>query len=198
MKTQIGAPAAPDFDHPIEMLAACHGRIEDQIDTLDRLLTHVAAYGCDDRARQAAAGVMRYFDTAGEHHHEDEEVDLFPALEAAAGGAAALTRRLQADHAVMRALWKTLRVQLRAIADGTSAQLDPTLIEAFSRIYRDHIALEERELFPLAERLLDQFAVETLGAHMARRRGVRAGQFERDVGSETDVGCNPFQRCVPR
>ena len=175
MKTPIGQPAAPDFDHPIEMLTACHGRIEDQIETLDRLLPHIAAHGSDEQARQAAVNVMRYFDTAGEHHHEDEEVDLFPLLEARAKGAAALTQRLRADHAKMRALWQMLRVPLHAIAEGTSAQLDPTLIDEFARVYRDHITLEESELLPLAARVLDHTAVETLGAHMARRRGVRIG-----------------------
>jgi len=173
MKTQIGAPVAPDFDHPIEMLAACHERIQDQIDTLDRLLVHLAAHGCDEQATRAAANVMRYFDTAGEHHHEDEEVDLFPLLEAQSPGAASLTQRLRADHANMRVRWHTLRVQLSAIAEGTSKQLDPTLVEAFECLYRDHIALEESELFPLAERVLDNPAAEMLGAHMARRRGVQ-------------------------
>ena len=173
MKTQIGAPVAPDFDHPIEMLAACHERIQDQIDTLDRLLVHLAAHGCDEQATRAAANVMRYFDTAGEHHHEDEEVDLFPLLEAQSPGAASLTERLRADHANMRALWHTLRVQLSAIAEGTSKQLDPTLVDAFARLYRDHIALEESELLPLAERVLGNAAAEMLGANMARRRRVQ-------------------------
>ena len=62
------------------MLAACHGRVESQCDTLRRLLPHVAAHGADVQAREAAVAVMRYFDTAARHHHADEEVDLFPAL----------------------------------------------------------------------------------------------------------------------
>ena len=109
MKTQIGVPVAPDFDHPIEMLTACHDRIQDQIQTLGRLLSHITAHSLDEQARQAAVSVMRYFDTAGEHHHEDEEIDLFPLLEARAEGAPALTQRLRDDHATMRALWQALR-----------------------------------------------------------------------------------------
>ena len=62
---------------------------------------------------------------------------------------------------------------LDEVVNSTSAQLDARLIEEFSRVYRDHIALEESELFPLAERVLDQPAAETLGAQMAQRRGVR-------------------------
>jgi len=172
MKTPIGLPAAPDFDHPLEMLAACHDRIEDRLETLELLLHHIGAHGCDEQARQAAMNVIRYFDTAGDHHHQDEEVDLFPLLEARAKSAAALTLRLRSDHANMRALWHTLRVPLRAIAEGTSAELDPTLIDEFARNYRNHIALEESELLPLAGLVLEEPVVAALGAHMAQRRGV--------------------------
>src|SRR4051794_27833306 len=103
-----GAPA-PDFDHPLELLAACHERIADRIDTLERLIAHLPEHGCDEQAQQAAANVIRYFDSAGEHHHEDEERDLFPAIERASGenrDALTLIARLREDHTKMRALWQ--------------------------------------------------------------------------------------------
>src|SRR5262245_7979997 len=71
---------SPTFEAPLEMLAACHRRIERQCETLSRLVPHLAAHGADGEARAAAAAVMRYFDTSGMQHHEDEERDLFPAL----------------------------------------------------------------------------------------------------------------------
>ena len=170
---KIGAGAgAPDFDHPLEMLEACHERIEERIDTLQRLLAHLGAHGCDEQARQAAQNVMRYFDTAGEHHHADEEVNLFPAL-AGDSDAAVLIERLRREHARMRSLWQTLRAPLARIAEGTSGQLDPALVDEFGLLYRDHIALEEAELFPRAERALAQPALDEIGSAMARRRGVR-------------------------
>ena len=73
-------PALAGFDEPIEMLKACHERIERQLSTLERLLPHLAANGCDGEARQAAANILRYFNEAGPHHHADEEQDLFPFL----------------------------------------------------------------------------------------------------------------------
>ena len=73
------APTA-GFEVPLEMLSACHHRIERQCATLRRLVDHLATHGPDQQARDAAAGVMRYFDTAGRDHHADEEEDLFPAL----------------------------------------------------------------------------------------------------------------------
>jgi hypothetical protein len=49
---------------------------------------------------------MRYFDTAARHHHEDEELDLFPALlECVAGPDAVCLRQLTAalcsDHRLL-------------------------------------------------------------------------------------------------
>ena len=73
------APAV-GFEVPLEMLAACHGRVQAQCATMLRLVPHLAAHGADRQAQEAAAAVMRYFDTAARHHHEDEELDLFPAL----------------------------------------------------------------------------------------------------------------------
>ena len=175
MKPLISTPG-PDFDHPLEMLAACHERIEERLDVLHRLLGHLPAHGCDDQARQAAANVMRYFDTAGEFHHEDEETNLFPALTSKLPNderVSELITRLRWEHEIMRVLWRSLRAELKPIADGTSADLVPELAEKFSARYRQHIALEEAELLPVAQRVLSTEELAALGAEMAQRRGVK-------------------------
>jgi hemerythrin-like domain-containing protein len=166
--------AAADFDHPLEMLAACHDRIEERCDLLERLIDHLRQSGADREAQQAAANVIRYFDTAGENHHEDEEDDLFPQLLARDRQAAeALVSRLLAEHRDMRAAWAGLRAPLARIAAGESALLDAAEVERFGTLYRRHIDVEERELLPLAGRLLDVNALAATGAAMARRRGVK-------------------------
>jgi hemerythrin-like domain-containing protein len=178
MRQLIGAKApAADFDHPLEMLAACHDRIEDRIETLERLVGHLPKHGCDEQAQQAARNVMRYFDTAGEHHHQDEERDLFPALArlAADSDATALVARLLEEHGRMRALWQRLRSALDPIAQGTRATLEADLVKEFGRTYRSHIALEESQLLPLADRLLADPEKKALGASMARRRAQPTG-----------------------
>nr|ALS92317.1 hemerythrin HHE cation binding domain protein [uncultured bacterium] len=156
------------------MLEACHDRIEDRLDVLKRLTEHLPAHGCDEQARQAASNVMRYFDTAGEHHHQDEELDLFPAL-ARAGADDVLLRvmdELRSDHRRMRDAWKALRQALEPIASGASAKLDPECVRKFAELYRRHIAREEAELLPRAASMLSADVLEALGAEMARRRGV--------------------------
>lgn len=164
---------APDFDHPLEMLAACHERIEDRCDLLHRLVEHLAQNGCDDQARQAASSVLRYFDTAGEHHHEDEEVNLFPALlEADPREAAALVQRLCEDHVEMRKSWQTLRETLVELETGVAAMLPAADVERFTALYRAHIQREEAHLLPLAQRVLGEEAMAAIGDAMAHRRGV--------------------------
>jgi hemerythrin-like domain-containing protein len=177
MKQLIGTPGTTaDFDHPLEMLSACHERVLDRLDTLERLAAHLPSHGADEQARQAAANVMRYFDTAGEHHHEDEERDLFPLMARTLPEDAAvrtLIERLRNDHVQLRDLWQALRRELEAITRNEVARLDAACIERFSMRYRQHIDVEELELLPLAERALSHADTAAIGTSMARRRGVR-------------------------
>lgn len=94
------APAV-GFEVPLEMLAACHGRVQHQCETLQRLVAHLQAHGADRLAQEAASAVIRYFDTAARHHHEEEEQDLFPALmESMAGSDAVCLRELTSSLCV--------------------------------------------------------------------------------------------------
>jgi len=116
MNDPFNIPAAPGFDDPLEMLQACHGRITAQCDTLQRLVAHLQMQGNDEQAGQAARAILRYFDTAGQHHHQDEEQDLFPALLASGDpSAAAYIERLLGEHTQMNNAWRALRPLLRAI-----------------------------------------------------------------------------------
>ena len=171
MISQIGGAAAPGFDDPLEMLRACHGRIQSQCSTLNKLLAHLPQHGCDTQAQQAARAILRYFDTAGRHHHDDEENDLLPLLLATSSGEAhALVARLLAEHKIMDAAWQQLRADLTRIADGTAASLDTTVTGQFIAAYDRHIAVENLQLLPLAATLLTTPQLETLGKRMAARR----------------------------
>jgi hemerythrin-like domain-containing protein len=167
---------APDFEHPLEMLVACHDRIEAQCETLKRLAAHLPASGCDEQAREAAAAVMRYFDTAGQHHQDDEEHDLFPRVLAAARGEntqriALLIGKLQREHGEIERAWREIRARLEKITRGEPAPLDELTANLFAALHRAHIAIEEANLFPLAAMLLDAAQMAELGRCMARRRG---------------------------
>ena len=162
---------------PLEMLSACHARIERQCATLRRLVPHLQTHGADEEARTAADNVIRYFDSSTKHHHEDEEKDLFPALlESMAGSDPVclreLTEALTAEHRALDADWRRVRASLTQIAAGTSAHLGPDDVEALVSRYERHIAREEQELLPMAARLLGDEDVARIGKAMRARRGI--------------------------
>ena len=176
--TRLNPASMADFDHPMDMLAACHQRIESQCMTLWRLADYLPEHGADAEAQQAASNVMRYFDSAGRHHREDEEQDLFPAMLRAAKGeaserAALLIAQAGREHNAMEAAWLVLRDALERIAHGGDTLLDIADVHRFCTVYRAHMAMEEAHLFPLARSILKTPVLAELGKTMAKRRGVR-------------------------
>jgi hemerythrin-like domain-containing protein len=165
------------FEVPLEMLRACHARIEDQCSTLRRLVPHLHRHGADDEARLAAANVMRYFDTAARDHHDDEEVDLFPALiESMAGSDAVclreLTAGLAAEHRLLEAAWQRVRTSLERVVAGKPESFDVAGVSTLVDLYERHIQREDNELLPMAQRLLSDGQLEQLGRAMRERRGI--------------------------
>lgn len=179
MSISIPGHAAPDigFEVPLEMLSACHLRIEQQCSTLRRLVPHLARNGADDQARSAASSVMRYFDTAAVHHHADEELDLFPALvESMAGSDAVclreLTASLEAEHRALERHWRLVRAALARVVAGDCVSLESDDVEALVGLYERHIEREESELLPMAARLLSDEDLDRVGRAMRERRGI--------------------------
>jgi len=163
-------------DAPLDMLAACHTRIEKQCATLTRLVPHLAEHGADEQAATAARNVMRYFDTAALMHHADEEENLFPELLDSMAGSDAvclreLTQTLTADHRRLEADWRHLRRALAEIAEERPAELAAQDVAEFVERYARHLQREDEELFPMAQRLLGDDALKRLGHAMSERRG---------------------------
>ena len=173
----FSAPTA-GFEVPLEMLSACHGRIERQCATLRRLVPYLAKHGAVFEARSAAANVMRYFDTSAGHHHADEEEDLFPALiESMAGSDPVCLRELiavfTAEHRELEAHWQDIRAVLERVVAGGNVPLSSQAVEAFVSLYERHTEREENELLPMAARLLSDDELDRVGRAMRERRGIR-------------------------
>jgi hemerythrin-like domain-containing protein len=165
------------FEVPLEMLAACHARIQSRCDTLRRLVPHLTEHGSDEAARSASAGLLRYFDTAARDHHADEEEDLFPALiESMAGSDAVCIRdliaALAAEHRELELRWARVRKVLERIVAGDPVVLDQSQADALIELYTRHIEREESELLPMAIRLLGDDELERIGRSMRMRRGI--------------------------
>jgi hemerythrin-like domain-containing protein len=162
------------FDEPFEMLDACHQRVERMLVLLGRLSEHLGSKGADAQAQQAARDVMRYFDLAAPHHHEDEERHVLPRLRE--GGHAALAERVLREHAAMAVAWVGVRGVLQAVEQGrceTDAAAVARQWRAFAALYREHIALEERDVFPIAREQTSADGLLAMADEMARRRGAR-------------------------
>ena len=170
----FSAPAAASAS-PLAMLSACHHRIEAQCATLRRLVPHLLARGVDDEARAVANKLIAFFDTAVMQHHADEEEHLFPALiESMAGSDAICLRQmvdgLTADHRTLEACWQHLRGVLERIAAGECVPLLADAVEVLAACHERHMEREERELLPMAARLLSDEDLARLEHAMRGRR----------------------------
>jgi hemerythrin-like domain-containing protein len=141
---------------PFEMLERCHRRLEDTLATLV------------EPSRQALDEALEFIDHSVGRHEEDEERSLFPRL-ARVRTLAPLLDRLTVQHRDQSAAVEELRALLAA------AVLDePRMREVVARLraaYADHIALEERELFPAARIALTDDDISGLAGEMDARRG---------------------------
>lgn len=174
-------PAA-GFDQPLELWLACHERVQRMTKLLTRLAPHLAEHGADATARESATSIRRYFDESAPHHHEDEELDLFPLLRqriAACGDDALLARldkairTLEHEHVELGALWGRLRAVLIQVEAGAAAiRLDDEDVRRFADGYRAHIELEEGVVAPALREALTGQDLQSIGRAMAIRRGV--------------------------
>jgi hemerythrin-like domain-containing protein len=168
--------STPGFDEPLGLLLACHRRIAERLDLLERLAGYVTMHGSDKSAGAAARRILDYFDRAAAHHHEDEEEDLFPMLRRARGRTGWDDRlpdaldQLSREHPLLGTYWAKLRPVLVAITRGQ--RIREFQSHELLRAYRSHMSLEEQLVFPLANRLLTDTELHRLGSSMQRRRGV--------------------------
>ena len=170
----MNSKPAPSFDQPLDMLAACHERIEEKLKVLEGLVPHLEKNGCDAEAKSAAHAVLRYFDTSGVWHHQDEDEDFFPLLRtrAAARGRAeiaAVVDELEREHETMDSQWRRLRERLLAITEG-EPRLDREEVARFAWLYRRHMDREMAALHPFAREALEAAELAAMGERMAARR----------------------------
>lgn len=137
---------------------------------LERLAPWLAAHGIDKEATDSARRLLRYFNTAGELHHQDEEIDLFPML-SNDDALKSLIDRLRAEHRELEQHWAILASELEGLLKGRHRQVElHNALVPFCAAYRRHIHDEEHELLTKAKNLLDRKQLRRLGESMAERR----------------------------
>lgn len=164
--TSAGAAKKKEtFSDPIRHLQACHERIEDRLQILERVAEQFA------ERPEEAAGVLRscfhFFDTNGVWHTEDEEQSVFPRLRPALSPEEENgLQRLEAEHQNADRLYAELQQSASKLAPS-NLLLFRQRVREFCSHYRKHIQVEEPLLNSLAAKLtpaeLNEITVEMKG-----------------------------------
>lgn len=180
MPIQIGQKKESDFTDPLGLLSDCHRRIEHFLAVLIRLCDKAKGGSLDAGERELLDKASTYFRNAAPKHTADEERSLFPRLRALTESEAPLARLAELefehdlaarDHQIVDSLATGWLSQGR-LAPEDGVQMTEVL-KRLSEIYSRHIAVEDRELFPLANRLLRPDGLAAVGREMAERRGLK-------------------------
>ena len=173
------ATAAPpvDADSPFHMLKECHGRIRNFLRLARMLLEADGAR--DAEVADAARSLVRYFTLGLGKHVEDEDVSLAPRLRALPlpPEAREALVAMEAQHRVIDARVDGLVARWRQLEASPTPRPTsiPTLREdtdALCLLMEEHLQLEERVIFPVADRLLAPREQQALREEMRARRGM--------------------------
>jgi hemerythrin-like domain-containing protein len=164
--------APPVAEGPIEHLVACHRRIEERLDVLERAGTMLDS---DPEASLVAIqNSLRFMDLSGALHTRDEEESVFPRLrEAVKAEERDYLHQLESEHRDAEQAY----AQLKAVAARLPQQVTRDRVAEFrevvaklTRIYRSHIASEDTVLVEMGRRSLTDEQLETIYSEMRARR----------------------------
>ena len=159
---------------PLAALSVFQGRGEAPFEALRHLAGRSPSAAVAASERDAACAALAWFDRCVAVHHRLLEDAMFPELiESMAGSDPVCLRELAAAAAAgQRAVerrWHGLRPACVAISRGDAAALDAAAVTFLVDDCRANFARADRELFPMAERLLDDAALARLQARLVGR-----------------------------
>ena len=120
-----------------------------------RRLLAAADAAPEERVRAASAYVDVFFGETVEHFRREEET-VFPLYARQAGADAALLERILREHMELHGLARTLRAEL--VAGDVSGET----LESLGSLLREHVRLEERELFEDVQRIVPPAELDRL------------------------------------
>jgi hemerythrin-like domain-containing protein len=179
MPVQIGAKTHT-FSDPTGLLSDCHRRVEMFLGMLEAVANGIDKPAAEETNR-ALQSALRYFAEAAPKHTADEEESLFPRLrrlhDPEADAALSKLDRLEADHRWAAPLHSEVeRLGKKYLCTGhlSAAETDGfrTAVSKLSAMYKEHIDVEDRLIFPLATKLLPLNEKSLIAKEMARRRDV--------------------------
>jgi hemerythrin-like domain-containing protein len=181
---QIGAKKASNFRDPIGLLTDCHRRVERFLSMLTQVAAQAHGGPLPAEHQTALEKALRYFREAAPKHTADEEESLFPRLRAlnrpGMKQVLAEVDNLEHDHADAQISHAEVdRLGQGWLASGSLPPDDVArlskLLTGLAELYRTHIQIEERDVFPIAA-LLNAAERDAIGAEMAARRRLHRNQ----------------------
>jgi hemerythrin-like domain-containing protein len=181
MPIPIGQKLQSDFRNPLGLHSDCHRRIKRFLEGLVVISEQARGNKLSDVQCQQFEFALRYFRDAASKHTLDEEVSLFPRLrvrrESESQVAFSLLDSLHGDHTEAEIMHRQVDKLGRAWLADERLSPDNTrilisLLKELRTTYEKHIAVEDNELFPLAERVLDRAELERMAQEMVVRRGL--------------------------
>lgn len=172
------------FHDPLQHLIACHDRIEERLQTLERLLLHLRSDSEDKRreAREALDNSLEFLERMGALHTEDEEESLFPRLLVKECADMELFKELaemlENQHRDKEGVLENLLAAVKTLPPSpglpseSQANQVSVLIEHLASLYRPHIMVENQRLFPLSAEYLKEAELEEIRQEMRHRRGL--------------------------
>ena len=191
MPVQIGA-TTHNFSDPTALLSDCHRRIEMFLGALMAVAEVIDRAPTEDTTR-ALESALRYFSQAAPKHTADEEESLFPRLRQIQGAEiqAAFSRleELEKEHLWAAPLHSEVeRLGARYLSTGSLSSREVgdfrNAVRDLAALYKQHIAVEDELVFPLAARVLSDAEKSAIAEEMAGRRQVRVVTDVAIVGSK--------------
>lgn len=168
------SPGLDQTAPPLAALSAFQGLGETPFEVLRQLARRSSSAAVGTPERDAARAALAWLDRCIAVHHRVLEDALFPELiESMAGSDAVCLRELaaaaSAGHRAVERQWHGLRPACAAVSRGDAATLDAATVTSLVDDCRANFARADRELIPMAERLLDDAALARLRTRLGDR-----------------------------
>jgi hemerythrin-like domain-containing protein len=168
---------------PLSQLYAEHRSIAAVLDAMDALVRRARARGARIDG-QVFRAMLYYLDVFPEReHHPKEETVLFPRIRARTREADAIIDELAREHESGERAIRAVEQALMRLEEGGTREFPAfaAAVERFVGHYREHMRKEERDVMPIARRVLEAHDWAQIEAAFAAHRDPLAG-----VSPETD------------
>jgi hemerythrin-like domain-containing protein len=173
------SPREAAYSHPLTLLKSCHEKILHFSSALVKLSKVLQQEGWNQKNKDSADQIRRYFNIAAPEHHKDEELHLFPAIIALdpslqdpeIKAQLNLINQMVQEHVETDTLWEKLDSMLES-RSNTFDELTEMGIKFAVELAR-HAEIENIEIFAFAEQHIDEATLEQMGKAIAKRRRIK-------------------------